>query len=518
MKRLNSIIMIDIVFLVSGTLCLIGIITIASMLYHDYITRRKLNNIPRSASYPLIGHSIMLIRMTDEERSLWYLTNLDRFKNGIFVMLIGLKPIIHIYKPEFLEIILPSTTNIEKGTPYEFLRPWLGYGLLTSTGKQWFHDRRLIGPTFHFNILDQFSTILSEKAEILTKCFEKKIKECSGKAIDIFPFIVNAAMDIICETAMGVNVHAQESVSKYTMAVHRSSQMTMNRLLKPWYHIDWLYYSMPVGKEYKAMLNILHEFTKEVISKKKIARQSRNDYTEVKTEVNEHNIDERKRKVFLDLLLDQNEKDESPLTEDELRAQVDTFMFEGHDTTAVAITWALFCLGNNLEHQEKVHQELEEVFKDSQRPASMKELSQLKYLDRVIKETLRLYPSVPAITRKLIETVKLGDDTIPEGTTIAISILLTHRNANVWPDPMKFDPDRFLPENSKYRSPYAYIPFSAGPRNCIGQRFAQLEEKIVLTAILRKWRVKSVDINIPFSFSLILRPLQEVFIYFTSKK
>ncbi|XP_032672297.1 cytochrome P450 4C1-like [Odontomachus brunneus] len=507
----------DIVFLVLGTLCLIGVYII-SLVRYDYTMRQKVKNIPGFKTYPLIGHAIKLIRMNDIERLKWFLTLPNEFKDGIFVQFIGSKPIVNIYKPEFLEVIFPSTINIEKGVEYKLLTPWLGYGLLTSTGAQWFHDRRLIGPTFHFSILDQFAIIISEKADILIKCLEKEIAKCPEKAIDIFPFIINAALDIICETAMGVDVRAQEVVTKYSSTVHRSSQLTTERLLQPWYWVDWLYYLMPVGKEYKALLDAMHKFTKKVIVKRKIARQSGNDHTEMKTEDNIYDIGKQKKKAFLDLLLDQNEKDDAPLNEDELRAQVDTFMFEGHDTTAVAITWTLFCLGNNLEHQEKVHEELEQVFKNTQTPASVKELSQLKYLERVIKETLRLYPSVPFITRKLAEDVKLGDYTIPADITVALPIMLVHRDPEVWPDPTKFDPDRFLPENSKHRNSYAYVPFSAGPRNCIGQRFALLEEKIVLTAILRKWRVKSVKTQVSFAGSLILRPREEIFLHFTPKK
>ncbi|KAL6446828.1 hypothetical protein ACFW04_001335 [Cataglyphis niger] len=400
---------------------------IMSIVYHQYVLRRKLKNIPQIGRFPF-GVAFELMKMTSYERVQWFEKHMCHFKKGIFIFWIGMKPFIIIYKPEFLEIILNNTVNIEKGFPYEMLKSWLGKGLLTSTGKQWYHDRKLIGPTFHFSKLNQFAIVISEKAEILTKCLEKEVAKNPEKAINIVPFVNNVALDVIC------------------------------------------------GKQ--------------------------------------------KSKAFLDLLLDQNEKDDTPLTDDELRAQVDTFMFEGHDTTAVAIIWTLFLLGNNLEHQEKVHEELEEIFKDSKTLASIKELSQLKYLDMIIKETLRLFPSVPIITRKLAENVKMGNYTFPKDTTIVLGISLTHRNPEVWSDPKKFDPDRFLPDNSKHRNPYAYIPFSAGPRNCIGQKFALLEEKAILTAILRKWRVKSVKTidTIQYGFTIVYRPDEDIFIHFTPKK
>ncbi|XP_071627365.1 cytochrome P450 4C1-like isoform X2 [Temnothorax longispinosus] len=526
----------DFIFL---ALCIVVLI-FAIFLHQQYTVRQKFKNFPQIDAYPIVGVAIKLARLSH------YVS--QTCKEEILLFWVVSKPFIFVYKPEHLEQVFPSTVNITKGEEYDMLRPWLGNGLLTSTGKQWFHDRKLIGPTFHFRILDQFAVVLSEKAEILIKCLEREIERDSGKAVDVFPLIVNAALDVICETAMGVNIRAQETVTKYHSTVDKASASIMNRLLTPWYWPDWLYYFLPVGKKFKSTIDLLHDFTKGVINKKKAERQSQNGYTD--NEDNELNIGvivnwnytsyimhiwraynfpylrkfatsgKRKRKAFLDLLLDQNAKDDTPLTDDELRAQVDTFMFEGHDTTAVAMTWALFLLGNNLEQQEKVHEELDEIFGDSDTPASVKELSQLKYLERVIKETLRLFPSVPIITRKLTEDVKLDNYTLSKGLSVTLAILFAHRNPKVWPDPMKFDPDRFLPENSKDRNPYAYVPFSAGPRNCIGQRFALLEEKIMLAAILRKWRVKSVKTldTIEYGGTLILRPCEEVLIHFTSKK
>ncbi|XP_029163052.1 cytochrome P450 4C1-like [Nylanderia fulva] len=477
----------DTMDIISLILCALFIILIIpstiSLIYRQYVIRRKIKNISQCGGFPF-GVAFEMIKLSSYERVQWFKKRILHFKEGIFVYWIGLNPFISIYKPEFIETILPSTVNIEKGETYKLLHSWLGMGLLTSTGKQWFHDRKLIGPTFHFSILDQFAIVMSEKSEILTKCLEKEVAKNPGKAINIFPFCNNVALDVICETAMGVDVRAQEVETMYTTTIHRNSVLILKRLFQPWLWSEWAYNLVPTGKEYKSAVNRLHKFTNEVISKKKIARESQNGFVKSENEDEDEDIDmrKRKRKAFLDLLLDQNEKDEAPLTDDEVRAQVDTFMFEGHDTTAVAITWTLFLLGNNLEQQEKVHQELDEVFQDSETPATVKELSQLKYLERVIKETLRIFPSVPFIFRKLTEDVKIGDYTLPKDTTVSIEILFTQTNPEVWPDPEKFDPDRFLPENVRNRNPYAYIPFSAGPRNCIGQRFALLEEKTILTA------------------------------------
>ncbi|XP_012524924.1 cytochrome P450 4C1 [Monomorium pharaonis] len=512
----------DFISLVLCTVCIIVIFAVLSLLYEQYVTKQKFKNIPQTEGYPLIGSTLNLIKLPGHERSKWFLSFMEKTcKEGIFIQWLGPVPLIYLFKPEYLEKILPSTVNITKGSDYNLIKPWLGNGLILSTGQKWFHDRKLIGPTFHFTILEQFAIIQSEKAEILLKCIKKETEKYPGKAINIFPFLMRVALDIICETAMGVDIRVQETETKYTSALQEMSDLTVERFFTPWYWIDSLFYLLPAGKKFKSAIDILHKFTTEIISKKKAERKSQNDHTELKKdEDNDVNIGKKNRKAFLDLLLDQNEKSDTPMTDDELRSQVDTFMFAGHDTTSMAMTWALFLLGNNPEQQEKVHEELEEVFGDSDAPATATDLAKLKYLDRVIKETLRLFPSAPVISRELVEDVKLDVCTLPKGYTIVMGIFLAHRNPEVWPDPSKFDPDRFLPENSRDRSAYAYVPFSAGPRNCIGQRFALQEQKIILTAILRKYRVKSVKTldEIKYAVSIVLRPNEEVLVHLTPKK
>lgn len=117
----------------------------------------------------------------------------------------------------------------------------------------------------------------------------------------------------------------------------------------------------------------------------------------------------------------------------------------------------------------------------------------MKYLERVIKESMRLYPPVPFIGRTLSEDIEIDKYKIPKGTMVTVGIYYLHRDPNVFPNPEKFDPDRFLTENTKGRHPYAYLPFSAGPRNCVGQKFAMYEEKSVLSSVIRNFKLSSVQ-------------------------
>lgn len=184
----------------------------------------------------------------------------------------------------------------------------------------------------------------------------------------------------------------------------------------------------------------------------------------------------KKRLAFLDLLLEMVDK--GTLTLQDVREEVDTFMFEGHDTTSAGMNWALQMLGSHPEYQAKVHQELDQVFgDDDDRDIRFDDLKNLNYLEMFIKEALRLYPSVPMFGRTLHEDCEINGFMVPASTQLLIIPFAVHRDPKHWPDPEIFDPDRFLPENSVGRHPFAYLPFSAGARNCIGQRFALMEEK-----------------------------------------
>ncbi|KAK8738037.1 hypothetical protein OTU49_004365, partial [Cherax quadricarinatus] len=401
-------------------------------------------------------------------------------------------------------VILSSQKHLDKSRDYDFLHPWLGTGLLTSTGSKWHSRRKLLTPAFHFKILEDFVEVFNNQSN---KMVQKLQQKADGKPFDIFPFVTLCTLDIICETAMGCNINAQDnSDSDYVKAVYRIGAIIQLRQVRPWLQPKILFRLSGYAKEHDACLKILHKFSYDTI------RSRRKEYLEMKHKKDaasdkEDVIGKKKRLAFLDLLLEYSEQ-QTTLSDDDLREEVDTFMFEGHDTTAAAINWSLYLIGCYPEIQARVDEELQSIFGDSERPVTMDDLREMKYTENCIKEALRLFPSVPFLARDLKEEVVIDNYRIPAGTTVMVMTYCLHRDPAQFPNPEVFDPDRFLLENVSQRHPYAYIPFSAGPRNCIGQKFALMEEKILLSNILRKFRVESVtrreDLRI--LGELILRP------------
>ncbi|GFQ70531.1 cytochrome P450 4c3 [Trichonephila clavata] len=200
-----------------------------------------------------------------------------------------------------------------------------------------------------------------------------------------------------------------------------------------------------------------------------------------------------KKKALIDVLLQQHFENQV-LRDEDIREDIDVLIIGGHETTATIVAWTLYLLGLYPDIQKQVHEELDKVFgKDGERYASERDLNDLKYLDSVLKETQRLYPAATFWARQVSEDINICGYTLPKGSSFVLPAMILHRDPEVFPEPDKFDPDRFSAENSVKIPEYAYIPFSVGQRNCIGQRFGVLEMKTIVSTILRSYRVESLD-------------------------
>ncbi|XP_030835600.1 cytochrome P450 4V2 isoform X1 [Strongylocentrotus purpuratus] len=433
--------------------------------------------------------------------------------NGRMRLWLGPVPVCFTFNCRDFEVVMSSSRHIKKGYVYTFLHPWLGRGLLTSTGQKWFHRRKLLTPTFHFSILQNFMDVFNEQSFIMAKKMEKFADQ--SEPFNIFPQITYCVLDIICDTAMGKSINAQgEGDNEYVTAVISMTNLVQERMKKPWFWPDLLYDNIQSGKKHANNLRVLHDMTTKIIKQRLQEPPRALDGSEEDAVAGK-----RRRIAFLDLLLQMHREDPSFTLED-IREEVDTFMFEGHDTTAAAASWTILMIGRHPEVQTRLHEELDEVFGDSDRPITADDLQKLQYLNCVFKETLRLCPSVPMIGRDLEEDCVIDGKVVPKGTLVVLGIYALHRDPEQFPDPEKFDPDRFLLENSTKRHPYAYVPFSAGPRNCIGQKFAMMEDKVILANLMRKFSVQAIQTmeeTNPLG-ELIMRPRDGIYVKLSRRK
>jgi cytochrome P450 len=173
------------------------------------------------------------------------------------------------------------------------------------------------------------------------------------------------------------------------------------------------------------------------------------------------------------------------MSDDLIRDQLLTMLIAGHDTSTALLAWALYRLGRHPAVMERARAEVDVVLGDDE--PTVVHTDQLRCLDWVIKETLRLYPPIHLGSRMAANDLEFQGYRIPAGTRVLYSIYLTHRQAAHWPDPTRFDPERFTPEQSRTRPPYSYLPFGGGPRNCMGAAFAQIEAKMVLARLLQNY-------------------------------
>uniref|UniRef100_A0A0K0FEI4 Cytochrome P450 4V2 (inferred by orthology to a human protein) n=1 Tax=Strongyloides venezuelensis TaxID=75913 RepID=A0A0K0FEI4_STRVS len=430
--------------------------------------------IPGPKALPIFGNALSFMGTSDDSRKKLDEESAIAFKNNepLRRYWIGDMLLIHGLSSEATKVIYDSTTEISKGRSYNFLSRWLGDGLLISDGDKWKGRRRLLTPTFHFNMLKRYFEAYNTESRLMVKSFEKFAE--SGEEVEIFNIVKRMSLDIICDTAMGVKINTIDKPNNpYLLAVEKYAKLGGRHFRSIFYKIPIIYYLFGDGFERDKTLSILKSFTQSIIKQKTLEFENNNG--------------ELHDNTFLSNLLQL--KQENKWTDEDVREEVETFMFAGHDTTSSLVSYLWWALACNQDIQEKVYEEIYDVFGEEERDVLPEDLPKLNYTDMVIKETLRRYSIVPYFNRGIANEIEVCGYVIPKGAIFVFPLQHTNYNPKVFPDPYKFDPNRFLPENVAKRNAYDFTPFSAGPRNCIGQRFALNETKTVLVWILRRYKL-----------------------------
>uniref|UniRef100_A0A8C3TVT3 CP4B1 protein n=1 Tax=Catharus ustulatus TaxID=91951 RepID=A0A8C3TVT3_CATUS len=402
-------------------------------------------------------------------------------------------PTLIVHHPEYAKTIL-GRSDPKGDVPYKLIVPWIGEGLLVLNGNKWFHHRKMITPAFHYDVLKSYVTLMSNSVKVMLDKWDKKITE--KKSVELFQDVGLMALDSIMKCAFSFNSDCQTERSVdshyYIKAVYELSHL-LSRRIQTFSFKDIFYDWTPSGRRYRDACKVAQTHTDQVIQERKRL---------LSNEKEREKIQKKKHLDFLDILLCSKDANGAALSDEDLRAEVDTFMFEGHDTTTSGISWIFYCMSLYPEHQQRCREEIQGILGDRDY-VEWEDLGKMPYTTMCIKESLRLFPPVPAVSRQLSKPVTFPDGrSLPAG--LLMNIFAIHRNRDVWEDPEVFDPLRFSPENSAHRHSHAFVPFSAGSRNCIGQQFAMNEMKVALALTLRHFEIHPDPSRIPIMIPQIV--------------
>uniref|UniRef100_A0A8C3XZ97 Cytochrome P450 n=1 Tax=Catharus ustulatus TaxID=91951 RepID=A0A8C3XZ97_CATUS len=391
--------------------------------------------------------------------------------------------------PDYAKVLL-GRGDPKDNIGYKYLEPWIGNGLLILHGPKWHQHRKLLTPGFHYDVLKPYVDLMAESTNVMLDKWEKLTAD--GKSVELFEHVSLMTLDSIMKCAFSSSYSPLSRKNTYIQAVYDLCHMVHQRLRIFPYHNDIIYWLSPHGFRFRKACRIAHDHTDKVIHERKESLKDEQEFEKI----------QKKRHLdFLDILLCAKDENGAALSDEDLRAEVDTFMFEGHDTTASGISWLFYCLAMHPEHQQLCREEIQGILGDRD-TIQWEDLAKMTYSTMCIKESLRLYPPVPGVSRQLSKAVTFPDGrTLPEGLCIL-------------PGTDVFDPLRFSPENVSGRHSHAFLPFSAGMRNCIGQQFAMNEMKVALALTLLRFELLPDPAMPPLKITrIILRSKNGIHLY-----
>ncbi|XP_063532120.1 cytochrome P450 4V2-like [Cydia strobilella] len=376
----------------------------------------------------------------------------------------------------------------------KFIRELLGNGNIFAPVSIWRPRRKILAPIFSIKNLNCFVPIFAEQSEIMVQQLER---EAGNGDFSFWKYITTYTFDAICKTSLGVDLNSQQqSDHPFLEAFEITLHLMSERLSCPWLYLDCIYERLTRYKTFVPKRDLMFQFVDELIKKKRKELSTR-DSDGAKSNKPE-------MRTFLEMLIESSGGPQG-YTELELREEVLVIILAGTDTSAVGAAYTAVMMSRYPEVQEKVYQELQEVFGDSDRPATVQDLPRLKYLEAVIKETLRTYPAVPVVVREVLNDVELPTGTkLVNGVGILINFCAMHRNPAYWgEDADVFRPERFLEGPLKH--PAQFMPFSYSLRNCVGSTYAMMSMKTVLSALIRRYRLLPSTLELRAKFCVMMK-------------
>uniref|UniRef100_A0A8C0WSS4 Uncharacterized protein n=1 Tax=Castor canadensis TaxID=51338 RepID=A0A8C0WSS4_CASCN len=451
----------------------------AAQLYlHRQWLLKAFHQFPSPPSHWLFGHHMKVQELQQ------ILTWVEKFPSACPQWLWGNKVHILVYDPDYMKLIL-GRSDPKSPLVYAFFVSWIGNGLLLLNGKTWF-QHRMLTPAFHYDILRPYVRIMADSVQVMLNKWEQLIEQDSSLEISQHVSLMTLDTIMKCAFSHHGSVQVDRNSESYIKAVLNLNNLVFSRVRSLFYQNDTIYRLTSAGRLYQRACQIAHKHTDRVIKLRKAQLQDEGELEKVR----------RKRHLdFLDILLFARMENGSSLSDKDLRAEVDTFMFEGHDTTASGISWIFYALAMHPEHQQRCREEVQSLLGDGA-SITWNHLDQVPYTTMCIKESLRLYPPVPSVSRELSKPITFPDGhSLPKGITLVLSFYALHHNPKVWPNPEVSDPSRFAPDSAQYS--HSFLPFSGGERNCIRKQFAMNELKVAVALTLFRFELLPDPTKIP---------------------
>ena len=375
----------------------------------------------------------------------------------------GPKTLYLVSHPEHIRhVLVVNRDNYCKGFGHEKLKALVGLGLLTSEGTLWQHQRRLIQPTFTAAGVGRFAYGITESTSTMIDRWG--IRAAGDATVEISSEMLRLAMHIIGKTMFSVDV--EQDADRIAHALDYAFSFIIARTLNV---VDMpLFVPTPANRRFHHALHILDTFVYGMINERR--------------RLGDHKPD------LLSTLLQARDTDSGMgMSEQQLRDEVLTIFFAGHEATSLALTWTWYILSQNPEVERRLWGELDVVL--GGRMPDIDDLPRLSYTRMVIEEAMRLYPPVPVFIREAVHDDEIAGYRVPAGSLVLVCQYIAHRHPTFWDNPGVCDPERFNPDRSAGRPRFAYFPFGGGQRTCIGSNMAMLEAQLIVAAVAQRYQL-----------------------------
>ncbi|CAK1594475.1 unnamed protein product [Parnassius mnemosyne] len=478
---------------------------------------------------PILGHAHILIEGSSR---LWkaVITLIHECHKAGDVTTLLLGPIKCYALTDPDDFITVANSCLDKGFLYDFAKPWLGDGLLTAPVTKWKTHRKLLNTAFNQQVLDGFLDVFNRQSKILLK--QLSVEEGKG-LFDHKKYIMRNSLETIYLTATGIDLRADKTLNAKTVTVtDRAIRGVAYRVKRVWYYKDFIWNMSSTKKQLDKDIEFLHSVSNMIAKQRQKSYSSTLFKTSGLSNTKNYilfsffnfisiyfSLAGKNLKSFSDVFYGLEGSDgESAFSNKDVEDHVNTLIVAGYDTIATSLVITLLLIGSYKEVQDKIYNELEEVFGQSDRDIEKQDLPRLTYMEAVIKESLRLYPIVPVIARLLDKDLKIKNYTLYSGKICFLSIYGAHRHPVWGEDANNFKPERWLNPETLPKNSNSFLPFSLGRRNCIGKTYAVMWLKTLISHFIRKYQVTGDHKNLLLKYDFLLNPYSGYYIAIEKRK